>query len=198
MSHKEVEDTYWDTPQDLRLSSKDIWLRQRDSRWELKIPIDAANGEAEAATVYEELESDAPIASLLGIKEPLTEARMRESGFEPVGTMITSRKSYRLQEYGVHVDIDDATFPGKEMGRYSVGEVEVIVASQAEAPEAAKRISGFIRQYLSDGEQPWGVPMAKIEHLWSSTRPEDYAKLVQAGVFTQPPSLCPDDPMAPT
>ena len=112
----EFYDEYFDTD-DLKLTTRDTWLRRRDGAWELKIPAEArrqaTGGET---TAFREIEDVPAIAAEL--------ASLGVAGFpddttlKPFAAFGTRRDKYALNE--VSVDVDAASYG------HSIMELEVM------------------------------------------------------------------------
>jgi len=106
-------DVYFDHPDNLLLSSCDIWLRQREGQWQLKVPIRFFNDKSrtkdnsklsptESLGEYKELTTDSSIIEFLLSRgfikrgNSLHEALELE-GFTPLCELKTHRRSFKFQ-----------------------------------------------------------------------------------------------------
>jgi adenylate cyclase class IV len=133
---KEVHtDTYYDTL-DWKLTRTDKWLRKRNSAFELKASVSFNPAGNIATSEYYEFETDGEIAEQLGFKIPNgLEASLLEHGLVPFATIVTTREKYTKE--GFALDFDSADFG------FEILEIELMVASEAEAPGAVSRITHF-------------------------------------------------------
>ncbi|XP_029437518.1 thiamine-triphosphatase [Rhinatrema bivittatum] len=174
-------DTYYDTA-DLRLTLRDHWLRNRQGSWELKLPfpLPAAAAAGSMATRYRELAREEEIVAAL--EEALgcaplgggLEARLAEMGLQAFASYVTDRKSYAVPGEGLRVDLDQADFG------FAVGEVEQVVATTEEVPEALERINHFCVRLGVTGVKKVPGKMTTYLHQY---RPQHYQKLIEAHVL---------------
>ncbi|XP_064610746.1 uncharacterized protein LOC135474968 isoform X2 [Liolophura sinensis] len=146
LSEKSFHDIYYDTPS-YKLTLSDIWLRQRDGRWELKTPVTGASITT-SSTQYNELTDEKDIVSELTISLSLdtgvSESVKSIKEFVQIGLLnefcsfTTTRKSYGLQT--CLVDLDVTSFGVK------VGEIEMVVVDRDRIPEALDAIEDIAKQ----------------------------------------------------
>ena len=127
-------DVYYDTV-DYALTKKDIWLRSRSGRFELKFPISVVAA-ADRVVAYDEIENDAAICAKLGIFDgaPLAQS-LAALGYSPFATITTARLTYEKENF--HIDVDNADFG------YSVLEIELMVSADNEVKAAYQKILDF-------------------------------------------------------
>src|SRR3990167_7926273 len=79
-----MRDVYYDSP-DWSLTTKDIWLRERNGAWELKLPRHAQSASKRYADQYKELETEEEIRRALDLPSTDTlKTVLKEKGFEPI------------------------------------------------------------------------------------------------------------------
>jgi hypothetical protein len=84
-------DTYWDTP-DFTLMMKNRWLRQRDGKWEMKVPFAT---DASYTGQYHELEDEEAITTELQLaRQQDLETDLLTAGYKPFCTYTTIRSKY--------------------------------------------------------------------------------------------------------
>jgi adenylate cyclase class IV len=134
LGEKKFTDVYYDTA-DYALTKKDIWLRARSGKFELKFPMAGAN-EGQDMTAYDEIEDDAAIAAKLGIlgKGPI-ERLLAPLGYLPFATITTTRSKY--EKDGFHIDVDAVDFG------YALLEIELMVAAEGGIEAGYRRILNF-------------------------------------------------------
>jgi adenylate cyclase class IV len=133
-------DTYYDT-KDYNLTKKDIWLRSREGRFELKVPVGLKR--EKRMDQYEEFESDTDIKNILHIdSEKDLNVSLSENGLKPFCVCRTTRKKYKKIPF--IIDLDHVEFDRFE---YSIGEVEFMVEEKDQMDEAIQRILAFAKQY---------------------------------------------------
>jgi thiamine-triphosphatase len=135
LGEKIFTDSYFDYP-DYRMTSSDLWLRKRDDRFELKVPLND-NTKVRVSDQYHELETDEEIASYLKIdlSGGKLEDKIGEIGMAPFCTITTTRKKYKKGEFGI--DVDEMDFG------YHICEIELMVSGEEEISSAEKRIVDF-------------------------------------------------------
>lgn len=173
---KVVTDTYLDTPT-YELSTHDLWLRERDSVYELKAPPKTGSGSYSGTNRYHEVTDPRLILQELGLDPNDTiDTAFKKAGIEPFMTCYTNRSSY--EKDGFHIDVDSATYDDSEF-TYALVEIELLV-DETEAEEADSRIMEFARQF---GLQADGVILGKIAALLKEERPAHYQALVAANIL---------------
>ncbi len=164
----QIQDTYFDTD-DYQYTAQNMWLRQRDGSFELKIGIKKENG---AIDRYEEITDQHLILSHLrldvGVDFPTALSQKNISAF---CSFLTLRKTYRLGE--ITIDVDDADFGDF---RYRVAEIEMVVSDLSKMHEAEQKIGLFIKEFGIDTSIP--VP-AKLSYYLYCKKPDHYQALVQ-------------------
>lgn len=134
LGEKKFTDIYYDTA-DYVLTKKDIWLRSRTGKFELKFPMNGTNKKHDM-TAYDEIEDDTAISAKLGISgDGAFKEMLAISGYVPFATIVTTRSKY--EKDGFHIDVDETDFG------YSILEIELMVPSEGEISEAYKRILDF-------------------------------------------------------
>ena len=138
LNNKTFTDVYYDT-EDFRLTAKDYWLRQRDGKWELKVPLNgtAANRETDQ---YRELEDQKEIARELELpgNAPF-QKEIQNIGARPFATIVTNRKRYQKGDF--HLDFDEMDFG------FSTFEAELMIENEKDIPAAEQKIMDFAREY---------------------------------------------------
>lgn len=164
------EDIYFDNDA-FDLTTKEMWLRTRNGRFELKI---AMHEKKAAVDQYDEIENETDIVSALGLpqSEPLAQS-LDNGGFQPFVQIKTFRRKYKLDDF--HIDIDSTDFG---LSSYEVGEIELMVSDQSEIPDALKKIDAF----LESRQLPKTHVRGKLIEFLYRHRPEHYQALVKSGV----------------
>lgn len=171
LNEKTFTDTYYDRA-DFALTSRDKWLRSRDGRFELKLPLH--QGTDRLADQYDELEDDASIKDALGFDgENNLADNLINNGYRPFATLTTTRRKYRKGDFIIDLDVIDFG-----SSTYTIGEIEMMVTDKSEIEGAVERIVQFA------GEQ--GLTIApvrgKIIEYLKRINPDHYKALVEAGV----------------
>lgn len=136
LGERVFEDVYLDF-EDLRLIKNDIWLRKRNGKYELKVPM----SDNRKSDVYEEIENEAQILEKLDLKnfDDLT----------PLSILITHRQKFQIDDF--HIDLDEITSPKTDF-RYNMMEIELMVESFEDYEDAQKRILEFMQKHSLKAE----------------------------------------------
>ena len=150
---------------------KDYWLRKRDNKWELKVPLNKETIDNRLTDQYHELESEKEIAEELGLEECEDFSQsIVLAGYEPFAKIVTDRESYRKGDF--HLDFDEMDFD------FVTFEAELMVESADDVSRAEKKILDFAVEH--------GIAETKgrgkvIEYL-ARFKPEHYEALLRTGV----------------
>lgn len=164
-------DVYYDT-NDFSLTSQDIWLRSREGRFELKVPLHQST--ERMVDQYDELEDERQIREALNLpgKEYFTDD-LSKNGYAPFCICRTTRKKYKKDLFIIDLDVVDF-----QDFIYSIGEIELMVNEKIEIEGAIAKIMLFAR------EQKLTIAPVRgkvIEYL-KRTKPDHYNALVLSGV----------------
>ncbi|MFA6105573.1 MAG: CYTH domain-containing protein [Patescibacteria group bacterium] len=169
---KTFTDVYYDTT-DYLLTARDHWLRFRDGRPELKVPMSEVI--TRSAEQYEEMEDESQIRKLLNLpEEGRFEQVLNENGFAKFCVCTTTRQKYTKD--GFIIDLDEVRYPEFV---YKVGEIELLVKDKTEMEEASQKIIAFAK---ANGIKFAPVRGKVIEYL-KRIRPEHYRAMVEAKVI---------------
>ena len=191
-------DTYYDTPE-CSLTSNDVWLRRRDEKWEIKVPIagDARRSGGER-TVFREVEGAAgcldELEKVLGTGEAEVSSgtkrdereRERESANDelrlerfaaskavaPFASFATTRAKFSLD--GASIDVDCASFG------HTVVEVEVLCGDANEVPAAEEKVNKVAAKLLLT---EIGATGGKLETFLRKNCPKQLEALVANGIL---------------
>lgn len=166
-----LTDTYFDTS-DFRYTTSDIWLRERECRFELKVGINGLKGEIDR---YEEVTDESQILHKLGLEKEkdLTKALTNAKIF-PYATFQTVRRKYQIEEFTIDLDLayfDDFI--------YRTAEIELMVTSATKIPQAEESINKFIQRLGLDYTRPI---KAKLIEFLSQKNPTHYQALIASGI----------------
>jgi len=171
LNEKSFTDIYYDTD-DFFLTSKGQWLRSRDGKFELKIPL--AQGAEHFINVFEEIVHEDVIRTKLNVrKESNMLDDLTKVGYTPFCTCRTTRRTYRKDTFTLDLDrVDFQDFI------YIIAEIELMVHEKSEVKNATEKIITFAKGHaLTVGPVRGKV----IEYLWRM-RVNHYQALVRAGV----------------
>ena len=173
IAEKRFTDVYYDTS-DYKLTGNDYWLRQRDGRWELKVPLSTKGIHERSTDQYRELETETEIAHELSlqIKKNLAEA-LETSGFEAFASIVTTRESFQKGDF--HLDFDEMDFG------FTTFEVELMVATLDEVNSAEKRIIDFSTEHSIAST----VGHGKVIEYILRHNPAHYALLIAKGIVRE-------------
>ncbi len=169
--HK-ITDAYYDNSI-YSLSSNDMWLRCRDGRFELKLPMH--QGESKLIDQYEEIENEDLIREIFAIPKikSFTED-LADLGHAPFCEFVSIRKKYRKGKF--IIDLDFVQYLDFS---YSIGEIELMVENKDDISFAINEIEKFAAEHgLSIGPVRGKV----IEYI-KRKRPDHYRVLFNAGVL---------------
>ncbi len=171
LGEKVFTDIYYDTS-DFSLTTKDIWLRERNGKWELKVSL--SDAQSRLADHYREVENEKEIKEFLKISanQNLREG-LKENNYFPFCACKTVRKKYKSEPF--IIDIDAVEFPEFS---YGLVEIEMMVNNEAEMESATKKIMEFAAKHKLQTGQVRG----KIVEYLKRIKPEHYLALVNAGV----------------
>lgn len=134
---KTFTDTYYDNNL-FSLTIKDMWLRSRGGKFELKLPMNISDkGDINQ---YREIEDEDSIKQLLKLNNKDCLINILEvSGYTPFCRLTTIREKYKKGNF--FIDIDDVY---AENFSYSIAEIELIIKEQSEIELAVNQIREFM------------------------------------------------------
>jgi thiamine-triphosphatase len=169
-------DIYYDTPT-YTLTLQDKWLRSRNVQWELKLPIEMTPGSL--MDQYQEIAVEKEIRSALGFPpEGKMQDILTQGGYAPFCTCMTTRQMYIKEGFTIVTDLVE--YEGCEW-IYETCEIELLVRTREEIPEAGARINEFA---TTNGLSSTPSHGKVIEYLLRE-RPEHFKALADAGVLTR-------------
>src|SRR3989338_1979634 len=164
-------DAYYDTG-DYALTSQDVWLRARDGKWELKIPLH--KGAERLGDQYRELTDENEIKKYLQISQEKTfEDALKRKGYVPFSTFTRVRRKYRKESFIIDLDfVDFGDFI------YTIGEIELMIKDQDDMKAALDKIMDFARKHDLKITHVRG----KLMEYLKRKRPEHHKALIKANV----------------
>ncbi len=174
LAERVFTDTYYDTD-DYALTRKDIWLRTRDGKFELKIPL---QGNSERIVdQYVEIEDDNQIRRKLELPKDSDLLRdLQKAGYKEFCTCETTRKKYKREPFVI--DLDIVKF---ENFIYHIGEIELMVEKPSEVPAASQQIMEFARKQ----KLTLAPVRGKVVEYLKQRKPAHYEALVKNGVVKE-------------
>lgn len=171
LNERVFTDIYYDT-EIFSLTSNDKWLRSREGKFELKLPLH--DGVERLADQYDELEDEQKIRVALNLPSNGNLADdLAKAGYSPFCTCKTMRRKYKKEPFIIDLDVVDF-----QDFTYNIGEIELMVNDKSEIEGAIEKIMKFAKaQNLTIAPVRGKV----IEYL-KRVRPNHYQALVQARV----------------
>ncbi|TSC61717.1 MAG: thiamine-triphosphatase [Parcubacteria group bacterium Gr01-1014_48] len=171
LNERVFADTYYDT-ENFSLTLNDKWLRSRDGRFELKLPLH--NGVDRLADQYDELEDEQKIRETLDLPSSGNFADdLAKAGYVSFCTCKTTRRKYKKELFIIDLDLVDF-----QDFTYNIGEIELMVNDISEMESAIAKIMTFAK------EQNLTIASVRgkiIEYL-KRVKLNHYQALVRAGV----------------
>lgn len=164
-------DTYIDTP-DYFLTRNDIWLRSRDGKFELKLPMkgsEASNGRLDQ---FREIDTEREIMELMQLNPCGTlQETLEANGYVPFAIINTVRKKYQKGDFIIDLD-------GTDFG-YNIGEIERMVDDPSQMEDAVQQILDFSQVHSLTIAPVRG----KVIEYVRRNNPDHYNALLEAGVI---------------
>lgn len=152
-------DIYFDSAKhDLTL--RDVWLRKRQGAWELKIPMFTPQ-QAMQVDRYEEITMENDILQHLHKLFGWQANSLQEAPLVPLLTCHTNRTKFQYQD--LIIDLDSASFDQSTFV-YQIGEVEKMVASEAQVAEATQQVLEFCKQHQLEIASNQGKILEFLRH----------------------------------
>ncbi len=173
-----IRDEYYDSSS-FWLTKKDVWLRKRTNsdgaKFEMKVGS-ASNKKSSDVTDYEEVRDLGRIAEFLGIPvSRLSDDGLRENGYLPFCSCITSRSKWKNGIFTI--DIDDASFVGYPNFSFPVVEIEV----ESDDPKAAGKL---VKDLLFERGVTFKLlQFGKICEFLKLHKPNHFQALLEVGVI---------------
>jgi len=166
-----ITDTYFDT-EDHRFTTNDIWLRERNCQFELKIGVRGMRGSIDH---YEEIKSEREILKKLGLETARDlQKALAKAQIYPYATLQTIRRKYQLGQFSIDLDLayfDDFI--------YRIAEIELLVSDQTKIGQAEEEIERFVEEMGFNNTAP--IRAKLIAYLYEKQR-SHYDALVEAGI----------------
>ena len=174
LGERTFTDVYYDTPE-YALTKNDIWLRTRNGKFELKLPLQK-NGKG-LANHYHEVEGEEKIRQIFDIV-PMGSflEDIQSFGYASFGEFKTTRREYKKEKFTIDLDeVDYGNF------KYSIVEVELLVESEKEIKKANDEILAFADLMGLENKNLRG----KMPEYLFRQKPDHYKALVDAGVVIE-------------
>jgi thiamine-triphosphatase len=171
VAEKKIHDVYFDTP-DYRLTTKDWWLRSRDGRFEIKIPLHDIHHPEKGTTQYRELETEDEIRRAIGLPQKNDfMSDLKAANYRSVADILTTRTKYKYGEFTIDLDVTDSG--------YELAEIELMVPQPADMEQAVQKILAFA------AERGLGIEArrGKVLEYIRRNNPAHFQALMDAGVI---------------
>ena len=172
LGEKQFTDVYYDTKNyDLTLNDK--WLRQRERKFELKIPAGGGKNTDKTINLYKELEIEKEIRENLKLQKRGTlKDDLFASEYFVFCECKTTRQKYKKE--GFDIDLDFVEFDDFS---YEIAEIELMSENEETVPVAAEQIFNFAKKHGLKISHTRGKV---IEYLKQKSQ-KHYNALVSAG-----------------
>lgn len=166
-----ISDCYYDTDT-AALVGHEMFLRERDGRFELKVPLHKLTRELPKAYHFNEVYDPGEIRHRLGLteRETMTEA-LRSAGYRQVARIKTTRTKYRNGQFTLDFDEADFGYRLVEIERTFEQETDRVAAANSIVAFATSRgltiahVRGKIHEYLRlKRPDLW----AQVQKQWAS------------------------------
>ncbi len=170
LKQEEIIDEYYDNDC-FEFTTNDIWLRNRNKKFELKIGIKGM-GKADR---YRELEDEQDIKKFLNIPDNVEiKDFLKEKGFEPFCELKTKSEKYKNGDFLIEIDQSEA-----QDFKYNSAEIELMVENENQIQEARDKIIDFLNSKNIPLERLF---FAKIFEYIKEKRRSHFIELVKRGI----------------
>ena len=167
LGEKQFTDIYYDD-NNFSLTKKDIWLRERGSKFELKLPMNESL-EKRVADQYRELDVEDDILDHFGVNGINIKDFLIQKNYLPFCTITTTRRKYKKD--GFVIDLD-----GMDFG-YTLAEIELMIESESKIQEATQSIIQFAKKHNIDTNLVMG---GKVMEYLRRKNPVHFHALIDA------------------
>ncbi len=161
-------DSYYDTV-DYSLISKNMWLRERNGKFELKVSLNKG-----LVDQYDEIEDENKIRGILQLQNTGDlKQDLNAEGYTLYCTCKTIRSKYKKDSFTLDLDfVDYGDFT------YTIGEIECMVTDKSEINDTVEKIIEFAKR---ENLEITPVRGKVLEYL-KRKNPQHYSLFVKAGV----------------
>ena len=167
---KQFTDIYYDDA-DFSLTTKDIWLRERGGKFELKLPMNESL-ENRVSDQYRELDVEDDILAHFGARGISVKDFLIEKSYKPFCEITTTRRKYKKEGFGIDLDVMDFS--------YIVSEIEYMTDDESKIKEATQSIITFAKQFGIDIN---AVVRGKVAEFLRIKNPAHFQALIDAKVI---------------
>ncbi|EKE16534.1 MAG: hypothetical protein ACD_11C00004G0032 [uncultured bacterium] len=170
-----IVDVYYDTEK-YNLTKNDIWLRNRNGDFQLKIPAHLEDNKKHF-NKYQEIEGEEKIRQIFSIAPMGSfEQDIHRFGYKIFCRCRTVRKKYKKDD--ISIDLDEVFFDDFS---YALGEFEIMVENKKDMEKAVEKIENFAKE---NNLEMAPVRGKVIEYL-KRKKPEHYQELLKSGVVLE-------------
>jgi len=170
LGEKQFTDIYYDD-KDFSLTTKDIWLRERGGKFELKLPINESL-EKRISDQYRELDVEADILAHFRSRGISVKDFLVEKGYKPFCEIITIRKKYKKEGFGIDLDV-------MNFG-YTMAEIEYMTEDESKVREATQSIIKFAERHSINAN---AVVRGKVAEYLRMKNPMHFQALIDAKII---------------
>jgi len=173
LGEKQFTDTYYDD-ENFSLTTKDIWLRERDGKYELKLPMNESL-ENRVSDQYRELDVEDDILAHFGARAGISiKDFLIEKEYKPFCEITTTRRKYKKEGFGIDLDVMDFG--------YTLAEIELMTDDESKIKEATHSIIQFAKDHgISPGAE---IPIrGKVVEFLRTKNPAHFQALIDAKVI---------------
>jgi len=164
-------DTYFDNGQ-FSLILTDKWLRIRDKKLELKLPLGPIGHTNISLDLYEEITNETKIRKILNLSVTGNLSQvLQNGGYKEIASFTTTRKKYRKK--GFNIDVDEIDFG------YRLVEIETLIKDVSQMNKAGEQILNFA---VENGMTVKYVRGKFVEYIWRNNK-KLYVAMHKVGFF---------------
>ena len=173
LGEKKFTDTYYDDS-NYSLTTKDIWLRSRDGKFELKIPMNVST-EERVSDQYREIENENEIKEYFKFDNSKSILELlNKKEYKPFCVITTMRRKYKKEEFIIDLDIMDFG--------HRLAEIEFMTKNESKIQEATNAIIKFAEKYNITSDNATSVRGKVVEYL-RRNNPKHFQALIEAEVI---------------
>ncbi len=166
-------DCYFDMS-DYSLILSDRWLRLREGKPELKLPLGPIGHTDISVDLYDEVTDGVRIGKILKLPEEKDfKKALAKAGYKQVASFVTKRKKYKKK--GFNIDVDEIDFG------YRLIEIETLIKDRMGMDKASEKILNFAK---SSGLTVSYVRGKFVEYIFRYNK-NLYREMKKAGFFPQ-------------
>ena len=170
LGEKKFTDVYYDDD-NFSLTKKDIWLRGRDGKFELKLPMNESI-ENRISDQYRELDIEDDILAYFNARNIPVKDFLTTSGYKPFCSVTTTRRKYKKDGFGIDLDIMDFG--------YTLAEIEYMTDDESKIKEATQSIIKYAQKYDIDTN---AIIRGKVAEYLRLNNPTHFQALIDAKVI---------------